>query len=103
PKDIPLPELQRNELEDAFDEIELLGFPLCDPFKLIEYPVHETCSASDLRSRLGKSVRAIGYCVTTKDTSTITGALMHFGTFYDYNGEVFDSVHFPDVAARYPF
>src|SRR5690606_15583125 len=70
---------------------------------LIEYPVHETCSASDLRSRLGKSVRAIGYCVTTKDTSTITGALMHFGTFYDYNGEVFDSVHFPDVAARYPF
>ena len=28
---------------------------------------------------------------------------MHFGTFYDYNGEVFDTVHFPDIAARYPF
>ncbi|MBL7874627.1 MAG: DNA polymerase III subunit alpha, partial [Cyclobacteriaceae bacterium] len=32
PKEFPLPELKRNVLEDAFDEIELLGFPLCNPF-----------------------------------------------------------------------
>jgi hypothetical protein len=45
----------------------------------------------------------VGYCVTTKDTVTMKGASMHFGTFYDYNGDVFDTVHFPDVASKYPF
>ena len=35
PKQYPLPELKRNMLEDAFDEIELLGFPLCNPFDLL--------------------------------------------------------------------
>lgn len=28
---------------------------------------------------------------------------MHFGTFYDAQGEVFDSVHFPDIARQFPF
>jgi DNA polymerase-3 subunit alpha len=28
---------------------------------------------------------------------------MHFGTFYDHQGEVFDTVHFPDVARKFPF
>ena len=28
---------------------------------------------------------------------------MHFGTFYDSSGEVFDTVHFPDVTKKYPF
>ncbi len=28
---------------------------------------------------------------------------MHFGTFYDCNGEIFDSVHFPNIATKYPF
>jgi DNA polymerase-3 subunit alpha len=41
--------------------------------------------------------------VTTKNTGTIKGELMHFGTFYDQQGEVFDTVHFPDVAKKFPF
>ena len=28
---------------------------------------------------------------------------MYFGTFYDCQGEVFDTVHFPDVAKKFPF
>jgi DNA polymerase-3 subunit alpha len=28
---------------------------------------------------------------------------MHFGTFYDQEGVVFDTVHFPDIARRFPF
>ena len=28
---------------------------------------------------------------------------MHFGTFYDREGNVFDSVHFPQIAKKYPF
>jgi DNA polymerase-3 subunit alpha len=28
---------------------------------------------------------------------------MNFGTFLDRQGDFFDSVHFPDVAKRFPF
>ena len=28
---------------------------------------------------------------------------MHFGTFTDRNGDVFDTVHFPDVAQKFAF
>ena len=30
-----LPALDRNPVEDLFDEIELLGFPLQDPFRIL--------------------------------------------------------------------
>ena len=57
PKEYPLPPLQRNELEDAFDELELLGFPLCDPFKLLlttdfgDVPAHDLKSKDHKRSK----------------------------------------------------
>ncbi len=28
---------------------------------------------------------------------------MHFGTFNDVHGEVFDTVDFPDIARKFPF
>ncbi len=31
-----LPDLQHYPLADAYDELDLLGFPLCDPFSLVE-------------------------------------------------------------------
>ena len=33
-----LPELQHYPLADAYDELDLLGFPLCDPFTLVPSP-----------------------------------------------------------------
>lgn len=103
PNEIPLPALQRETLEDAYDEMELLGFPLCDPFKLIEDPRQGTTDARDLSRKVHQKVCITGYCVTTKDTRTMKGETMHFGTFYDRNGDVFDTVHFPDIATKYPF
>lgn len=103
PKEYPLPPLQRNNMEDAFDEIELLGFPLCDPFSLLLTKDYGDVTARDLAGKLKKRVRIVGYIVTTKDTSTIKNEPMHFGTFYDARGEVFDTVHFPDVARKFPF
>jgi len=102
PKEYPLPHLQRNEIEDAFDEIELLGFPLCNPFRLIENP-ERGILANQLKENPDKEVHIIGYCVTTKPTSTRTGQPMAFGTFNDRDGNVFDTVHFPNVTTRYPF
>jgi DNA-directed DNA polymerase III PolC len=103
PKEYPLPALQRNTLEDAYDEMELLGFPIGDPFKLIEDPNKGDTAAVDLTNKIGRDVHILGYCVTTKDTTTRKGEVMHFGTFYDRHGEVFDTVHFPDIAKQYPF
>ena len=44
-----------------------------------------------------------GYLVTVKKTKTANGKIMFFGTFLDQNGHFVDTVHFPPVAARYPF
>ena len=103
PGEFPLPKLERNALDDAYDEMELLGFPLCNPFDLISDEVQSDTYAKDLKSLSKKVVHIVGYCVTTKDTSTSKGELMHFGTFYDRHGDVFDTVHFPDIASKYPF
>ena len=103
PKEYPLPILQRNVSEDAYDEMELLGFPIGNPFALISDPERGDTRAEDLSKKLRQHVHMVGYLVTTKDTTTMKGEAMHFGTFYDYNGDVFDTVHFPDIASRYPF
>jgi DNA polymerase-3 subunit alpha len=102
PKAYPLPALHRTEIEDAFDEIELLGFPLCNPFKLIEDP-DRGIPAQALKKYLNRHVHIIGYCVTTKPASTRKGEPMAFGTFTDREGNVFDTVHFPDIIKKYPF
>jgi DNA polymerase-3 subunit alpha len=103
PKEYPLPYLERESLDDAFDEIELLGFPLCDPFRLIAEDVAGDTLARELKTKRGKQVTIVGYLVTTKDTATKKGELMHFGTFNDRAGQVFDTVHFPDVARNFPY
>lgn len=104
PREYPLPELKRNVLEDAFDEIELLGFPLCNPFDLLATRDYGNTVARELRSKKGMQVRMAGYLVTTKDAYTMkTREHMCFGTFYDVQGEVFDTVHFPNSARQFPF
>jgi len=103
PKEYPLPTLQRNGLEDAFDELELLGFPLCHPFDLLPTCDYGDTTARDLQNRKGQRVHIVGYVVTTKDTRTKTNQSMCFGTFYDAEGEAFDTVHFPQVTEKFPF
>jgi DNA-directed DNA polymerase III PolC len=104
PKEYPLPELKRNKLEDAFDEIELLGFPLCNPFDLLATTDYGDTVTLDLPQRNGKQVRMVGYLITTKDARTMkTHEHMSFGTFYDWQGNVFDTVHFPDSSRKFPF
>jgi DNA-directed DNA polymerase III PolC len=102
PKEYPLPTLQRHAIEDAFDEIELLGFPLCDPFALLETRDRGDTIAKELVKKIGSTVHITGYLVTVKETGTKTGARMNFGTFFDHEGDVFDTVHFPEVARAYP-
>ncbi|WP_370390496.1 DNA polymerase III subunit alpha [uncultured Winogradskyella sp.] len=97
------PELPSTALENAFDEIELLGFPLCNPFQLLERQSTNPLRAKNLEQHEGKTVVIEGYLVTTKQTKTSNRKLMHFGTFLDRDGDFVDTVHFPPIAAKYPF
>ena len=98
-----LPPLEASPFEDAFDELELLGFPLCDPYKLLKPTDIGNIKTDLLREMLQKRIEIVGYLVTTKNTKTKDGKPMHFGTFYDYEGKVFDTTHFPVIAKKYPF
>ncbi|WP_439151039.1 DNA polymerase III subunit alpha [Winogradskyella sp.] len=97
------PELPSTALENAFDEIELLGFPLCNPFQLLELPSTSRLRAKYLEQLEGKYIRIEGYLITIKNTKTANRKLMYFGTFLDCDGDFIDTVHFPPVAAKYPF
>ena len=102
-KSYKTPELIAQPLEDAFDELEYYGFPLCSPFDLLTTPIHPEIFAEDLLEYEGKMVTVYGYYVTVKKTSTAKGDLMFFGTFVDSKGAHIDTVHFPQVAYKFPF
>lgn len=94
-----LPTLVHEPLEDAFDEWEILGFPLCSPFDLLEeWPV------TSLNARLlADRGDILGYLVTLKTTWTKKGERMYFGYFLDAQGAFFDTVHFPSDLKKYAF
>ncbi|NQU85693.1 MAG: DNA polymerase III subunit alpha [Mariniphaga sp.] len=102
-KDFKLPELWKHELEDAFDEIELLGFPLVSPFKIIKSENLSNSTSHDFKRLTNKSVTIVGYLIHWKPTRTNNGQVMYFGTWIDREGHWIDTVHFPPSIKKYPF
>jgi DNA polymerase-3 subunit alpha len=99
---LALPPLEHHWLEDAYDELELLGFTLCNPFHLLAEEVEQENFASEFKNKIGQTVATIGYLVTLKPTRTSNGKAMFFGTFIDRHGHFIDSVHFPPAAEKHP-
>ena len=97
------PALTSSDLENAFDQIELLGYPLCNPFDLLQEPFSNPLRAEHLPRFIGKIISIEGYLITSKKTTTSGGKQMYFGNFLDYDGDFIDTVHFPPVAKRFPF
>lgn len=98
-----LPPLFEDSIEHAYDEIELLGFPLCSPFDLLVTTYRGDVQAAELLKFLGKTVRMVGYLVTVKPVTTVNNKHMNFGCFIDVEGNFFDTVHFPEQLKTYPF
>ena len=98
-----LPELAEVPYQDAFDELELLGFALCHPFELLQAQDLGDVKARQLIRCVGRQVRIVGYLVAIKDTRTVKGERMHFGCFIDVAGDMFDTTHFPNIAKSQPF
>jgi DNA polymerase-3 subunit alpha len=102
PLTFSLPVLPSYPLEDVYDDIELLGFPVCDPFSLADDDPAKYVPARELSGYVGKVVTAMGYHITHKPVRTVKGEMMSFGTFLDMNKDWLDTVHFPTVHAAYP-
>ncbi len=98
-----LPHLEETPLEQAFDEIELLGFPLRSPFDLLQTKDRGDIVAEQMKDYIGRTVNLVGYFVTKKNVTTVNRRLMNFGTWIDHKGHFFDTTHFPSSLAKYPF
>ncbi len=98
-----LPSLERTDFEDAFDEIELLDFPVsCSPFDLLQTSYRGKVKARDLLNHHKSEVKMLAYLISRKHVPTKKGT-MYFGTWIDSNGDYFDTAHFADSLRRYPF
>lgn len=98
-----LPKLETSLLEDIYDEIELIGFPVsATMFDLARSDFRGDIPASELVRYEGQTVRMVGDFVCDKYVKTKSGKIMKFGTFLDVNGNFFDTVHFPPSLKQYP-
>ncbi len=103
-KNFELPVLVHEKIEDAYDEMELLGFPVSmSGFDLLKTDFRGDVKAKELIRHIGKTVRMVGNLVTIKYVTTVRRDMMNFGTFLDDEGHFFDTVHFSDSLNRYPF
>lgn len=109
-KDYQLPVIERNPFEDAFDEIEILGFPVSySIFDLLKTKYRGHVLVKDLFNYHKKQVKMLAYLISRKHVPIKKrGHLgqkddMYFGTWIDAEGQYFDTAHFPDSLRQFPF
>jgi DNA-directed DNA polymerase III PolC len=103
-KEFTLPDLEQDRIDDAYDEIELLSFPVSMTwFDMLETSFRGEIMANTMINNVGKRVRMVGHLVTIKYIKTIKKEWMNFGCFIDGEGNFFDSTHFPQSLKNYPF
>lgn len=103
PVEFELPELVDLRIDDLYDQMEILGFPLSNPFELVDDDPANYVAARDLGNHLGRKVSVLAYFITRKHVTTKYKDQMFFGTFVDHNLDWIDTVHFPDSARNFPF
>jgi len=103
-KQYVLPQLENSDLEDAYTELELLGYPLnFNMFDFLKTSYRGNVMAADMHKHIGQTVKMVGNYVCEKTVHTIKNTKMWFGTFLDANGDFFDTTHFPNTTPVYPF
>ncbi len=103
-KPFHLPQLTYTQVDAAWDELELLGFPVTlSYFDLLKTKHRGDVQTKEMLRYVGHKVRVMGILVTTKQVRTIKGELMQFGTFLDAQGDFFDTTHFPASLKAWPF
>ena len=106
-KSFSFPQIDKNPIEDAFDEMDGLGYPVSiSPFDLLKTSFRGDVLVKDILKYVNKEVRMLGYLVSIKDVpiQKKDGKVkMNFGTWIDVEGAYFDTTHFPPTLKKYPF
>ncbi len=103
-----LPDLPDGAHDQAFDEWELLGFPLCSPFDLLQNRNQYLALslACDLPHLVGRMVTILGLYIIRKDVPIENKGqhqTMHYGCWYDEEHQFFDTTHYPVSIQKHPF
>jgi DNA polymerase-3 subunit alpha len=101
-KDFTLPAFTINPVDDVYDEQEILGFPLRNPFEMVEDDPGKYCYAADVPKQLGKTCVVLVYFIADKVVPTKSNTTMAFGTFIDARLDWLDTVHFSEAYRMYP-
>lgn len=103
-RNFSLPKLEQGKTEDAYDEIELFGFPVSlSWFDMLETSFRGEIKSKQMKDNVGKRVRMVGHLVTVKYIKTVKNEWMNFGCLIDSEGSFFDSTHFSRSLVDYPF
>ncbi|CAN5775292.1 DNA polymerase III subunit alpha [soil metagenome] len=102
PVEFKLPELHDYRLDDLYDEMEILDFPLANPFELVDDDAYKYVLSKDMEQHLGKIITTLIYFIDYKVVPTSNNQTMSFGTFVDINLDWIDTVHFPESFHNYP-
>lgn len=103
-KSYTLPPLDLHPLDNAYDEIDLLGFPLCFPFDLLSPEIRNTgVTAREMILHTNKYITVTGYLICIKYSTTTQKDSMAFGHFLDREGNTVDTIHFPAQLRKAPF
>ena len=102
-KEYKLPNFVTTKLEDAYDEIELLGWPeSISVFDMVRTTFRGEMNSANLIDHIGETVRLVGDFVAAKYVPTAKGT-MAFGSFVDVDRNFFDTTNFPQSFRAYPF
>lgn len=103
-KNYTMPVLLNTAQENAYHELELLGFSLSmSMFDLLKTSYRGEVRVSSLKQHIGRMVKMVGHYVCEKTVHTKNNKKMWFGTFLDAEGNFFDTTHFPNSTPTYPF
>jgi DNA-directed DNA polymerase III PolC len=102
PKTFVLPELTNDPLDDLYDEMEILGFPMRNPFEFVNDDTSQYIPASKLGDHCGHTITLLAYFIIDKIVPAKNNQTMSFGSFIDSELNWVDTVHFPASLRQSP-
>lgn len=102
PVEFKMPNMVDSIIDDLYDQIEILGFTLSNPFEMLQDDGNNYVLSKDLSLHIKKTVTVLVYYIARKHVHTKNDDYMFFGTFVDKNLDWIDTVHFPDAANKFP-
>lgn len=102
PLEFQLPELADFPIDDLYNKMEILGFPLSNPFAMVHDDTAKYVFSKNPRNHTGKIITVLVYLLARKHVQTKNNDEMFFGTVVDCYLDWIATVHFPESARNLP-